>query len=239
MRIFKVIAVLLTYPSGELVAALPEIRTLISKEEALPTPLRKKFSLLIDSMERERLLDLQARYVQHFDQTPALCLHLFDHNFGDERERGQAMVELRQIYAKHGLEATRSEVPDFLPMICEFLSTVDPSIGMPLLADTTPILEKIESELINRNSPYAALLGALLHLSGVESANSDEIRLPTPKTPKPDVNARSMEAIDDDWEERPVTFGFDAPETLAPLTPLVSPASLVKQTHSKVKQEDH
>jgi nitrate reductase molybdenum cofactor assembly chaperone NarJ/NarW len=240
MRIFKAISVLLTYPSGELISALPEVRRMIQSEEKLPASVRHRLACLVDDLERETLLDLQERYVQLFDQTPSLCLFLFDHNFGDDRERGEAMVELRQLYARQGLKPTKTELPDFLPMICEFLSIAEPSVGSPLLADTLPILEKLEMGLAKRDSAYSSLLEALCVLADVESTRNADAQFRKPTTPKEAVDERSMDAIDEDWEERPVTFGFDAPETLLSPESLLKPKGPNQNTNPnpEPKQED-
>ncbi len=93
MRVFKAIGVLLIYPSPELVDSLPAIRSVLGAEEKLPSPVKERLLALVDSLGRESLLDLQERYVVLFDQTRSLSLFLFEHNFGDASERGQAMVD--------------------------------------------------------------------------------------------------------------------------------------------------
>ena len=49
------------------------------------------------------LYDLQERYVLLFDRTRSLSLHLFEHVHGESRDRGQAMVDLKALYERHGL----------------------------------------------------------------------------------------------------------------------------------------
>ena len=69
------------------------------------------------------LYDLQERYVLLFDRTRSLSLHLFEHVHGESRDRGQAMVDLKTIYENGGLEIAATELPDFVPLFLEFLST--------------------------------------------------------------------------------------------------------------------
>ena len=38
-----------------------------------------------------------------FDRTRSLSLHLFEHVHGESRDRGQAMVDLKALYERHGL----------------------------------------------------------------------------------------------------------------------------------------
>ena len=41
-----------------------------------------------------------------FDRTRSLSLHLFEHVHGESRDRGQAMVDLKALYERHGLFMT-------------------------------------------------------------------------------------------------------------------------------------
>jgi nitrate reductase molybdenum cofactor assembly chaperone len=53
------------------------------------------------------LYDAQERYVSLFDRTRTLSLHLFEHVHGESRDRGQAMVDLGQMYERQGFEIDR------------------------------------------------------------------------------------------------------------------------------------
>jgi nitrate reductase molybdenum cofactor assembly chaperone len=57
------------------------------------------------------LLDLQERYVALFDRGRALSLHLFEHVHGESRDRGQAMVDLRDRYEAQGWKSRRTNCP--------------------------------------------------------------------------------------------------------------------------------
>ena len=47
-------------------------------------------------------LRVEAEYVDLFDRGRATSLHLFEHVHGDSRDRGPAMIDLGQTYAKAG-----------------------------------------------------------------------------------------------------------------------------------------
>lgn len=240
MRVFKAIGVLLIYPSQKLVDSLPAIRSTVQDTdgEKLPSPIKDRLLALVDSIGRERLLDLQERYVALFDQTRSLSLFLFEHNFGDASERGQAMVELRQLYATEGFDPTKTELPDYVPMLCEFLSIAPPSVGAALLADTAPILTALHATLAERESPYAAAFEALLALADVEvnlGSTADVAstsRFAARSGPAKGIEPPPMDEIDRDWEEPPVTFGMP-PQT----PPLVAAETLLRQTPQRLKEE--
>ena len=109
----------------------------------------------------------------------ALSLHLFEHLHGDSRDRGEAMVDLKQLYVRAGFALSTSELPDFLPVVLEYLSCRDIGEARAMLADCAPILATIARSLIARRSCYAAVLQALLVIAGeslVDAARSRRSR---------------------------------------------------------------
>ncbi|MBC7135158.1 MAG: nitrate reductase molybdenum cofactor assembly chaperone, partial [Oceanibaculum nanhaiense] len=124
MKSFKALSALLNYPSAELVAAMPEIRAVLTGEGLVPRSSLKALEPLLSSFETAELYDLQERYVLLFDRSRSLSLHLFEHVHGESRDRGQALVDLSQLYDKNGFFIVANELPDFLPLFLEFLSTL-------------------------------------------------------------------------------------------------------------------
>ena len=45
-------------------------------------------------------VDAEMTYVELFDRGRATSLHLFEHVHGDSRDRGPAMIDLGEMYAK-------------------------------------------------------------------------------------------------------------------------------------------
>ncbi len=100
------------------------------------------------------------------------------------------MVDLVQTYEKAGLFLAPGELPDYLPVLLEFVSTQPSQEAGSFLREMAHIFNAIFNALQQRRSPYASVLGALLELSG-EQAHAVKI---TPDEP-----------IDTAWEE-PVVF---------------------------------
>jgi nitrate reductase molybdenum cofactor assembly chaperone NarJ/NarW len=145
-------------------------------------------------------MDMQERYVSLFDRVRSLSLHLFEHVHGESRDRGQAMVDLRQLYESHGYELATDELPDYLPAFLEFLSALPLDDARAHLDDTVHLLESIGARLAKRGSAYAAVFQALLELAGAAHAGSvtvtdDEIRAEDDPA-----------ALDEAWREQPA-FG--------------------------------
>ena len=119
------LSALLTYPTAELQAAVPrDARRARRRERACRRRNRDRLDRILEEIATGDLYDLQERYVLLFDRTRSLSLHLFEHVHGESRDRGQAMVDLKALYERHGLVMSASELPDHLPLFLEFLSTI-------------------------------------------------------------------------------------------------------------------
>ena len=66
---FKVLSVLLNYPTAELQQAVPEMRQVLEAEKLLPRAESRALGRLLDEFETGELYDLQERYVLLFDRT--------------------------------------------------------------------------------------------------------------------------------------------------------------------------
>ena len=163
---YKALAALLAYPSAELVAALPEIVTVVEREPRLSRAHKDGLLALASGLERSDLLDAQEAYVALFDRGRTTSLHLFEHVHGDSRERGQAMVDLKQVYARHGFVLSTNELPDFLPAVFEYLSQRPAAEAKEMLGDCAHILRSIGCTLRDRRSLHAAVFDALLDAVG-------------------------------------------------------------------------
>ncbi len=167
MKTLKVLAALLDYPGDELLAALPELEHALDEERALRSASRAALdSLLTELRSEEDVMALQERYIALFDRVRSLSLHLFEHVHGESRDRGQAMVDLKALYERHGLALSGDELPDYLPAFLEFLSCLPEEEARAFLADTSHIVEAIAARLKKRGSAYASVLYALLDIAG-------------------------------------------------------------------------
>jgi nitrate reductase delta subunit len=197
MKTLKLLTVLLSYPSAELVAALPEIARRLGAEPALRSATQDALAGLLAEMRREDLLDLQERYVAQFDAGRSTSLHLFEHVHGDSRDRGQAMVDLNALYSRSGFVLAVNELPDYLPALLEYLSTRPQAEVHELIEDCIHILRAVGERLSSGGSPYAAVFAALLDLH----------RAAPLKMPQRATNTRAEPALDEEWDETPVEFG--------------------------------
>jgi nitrate reductase delta subunit len=192
---YRALAALLAYPERELVEAIPEIR------EAAPASLLE----LLQELERAPLTTLQERYVELFDRSRALSLHLFEHVHGESRDRGQAMVDLAQTYAARGFAVAGNELPDYLPAFLEFLSVLEPAEAKGMIGETAEILRALGDRLAERGSRYALVFAALLAAGGEAGLTKRIAARPAAG------EENSPAAIDKAWMDEPVTFGGPQP----------------------------
>lgn len=200
-RTFKVMAALLSYPGKDIQEAAADFKPVLAEEGIIPQPQQMRLAPLIEELAARDLYDLQERYVQLFDRSRALSLHLFEHVHGESSDRGQAMVDLQELYAKHGLEITAKELPDYLPLFLEFLSTFPLDEARTMLGEPRHVLEALGERLGKRESIYASVFQALLCIAADNAAA--EIGDIQSEDDDPD----DLEALDRIWEEEPVVFG--------------------------------
>jgi nitrate reductase molybdenum cofactor assembly chaperone NarJ/NarW len=167
MDLFKLMAALLDYPSEETIA---DVRALIGGRDI------RKYLAELDRESQftrgergaiaafvERLLSIepaqqQEEYVKTFDLTPEHSLHLTHHIFGEEKTRGPALIDLSEYYKSYGVEHGAHELPDYLPLMLEFVSLLQPDEGRVFLADVAKVLKALANNLEEAKSPYAPLL---------------------------------------------------------------------------------
>jgi nitrate reductase delta subunit len=203
MKTFKVLSALLSYPTQGLIDAAPEFPAILDAEQVVPAACRGPLDLLIEEIAVGETYDLQERYGLLFDRSKTLALHLFEHVHGESRDRGQAMVDLKAMYEKAGLFIEANELPDYLPLFLEFLSTRSLDDARELLGQATHILAALAERLDRRKSGYKAVFDALVAISA--TAPSRKVVDEMLKTADPDP--MDLEALDAAWEEEEVRFG--------------------------------
>ena len=160
------LAFLLGYPDDQMRAHLDEAHAVIQSEKVLSAKRVDEISQLVQWMKTQNDLAVQGQYVECFDRGRSTSLHLFEHVHGDSRDRGPAMIDLAKTYASSGMYLAEGELPDYLPVVLEFASTLDAKDARSFLSETAHILNTIFSALIKRESPYASVVGAAIELAG-------------------------------------------------------------------------
>ena len=202
MITFKALGALLDFPTPELLAAADEIEQALGEERALGAAQMDGVRAMIDRLRRDDIMDLQEYWISLFDRSKRLALHLYEHSHGESRDRGQAMVNLALTYRMNGFELNAAEMPDYLPLFLEFLSVIPEAHARRYLTDAVEIIEALRVRLEERDSGYAALLGALVALASRE-ADTNEVEAILAEEPQ---DPADFEALDKEWAEELVDF---------------------------------
>ncbi|MBM4180702.1 MAG: molecular chaperone TorD family protein [Betaproteobacteria bacterium] len=181
MYFYRILSKLLDYPDEGLLGVLWEIRErarLGSEFELLERPVVESF---VDHLESRTLTELQEDFVQTFDLTSQHALHLTHHLFGDDKNRGPALIDLTEFYKEYGLELTVSregngeanndaaneasvnELPDYLPLVLEFASQLDSNEARVFLSQWSKVLNQLAANLEEAGSSYAPLVRLVEH----------------------------------------------------------------------------
>lgn len=200
---YKVLSAILAYPTLEFQGATKELVEALDDERLLSAKQRAAVAALIADIAAGDLREVQARYVDLFDRTRSLSLHLFEHVHGESRDRGQAMVSLLERYRQAGLDVTARELPDYIPLFLEFLSTLEIAEARASLAECIHILAALGERLRKRGSEYAVVFEALVASSQVSPDKEALAELRKEKIEDP----RDLVALDRLWEESEVRFG--------------------------------
>ncbi|TXT21581.1 MAG: nitrate reductase 1 delta subunit [Gallionellaceae bacterium] len=163
MQIYKILSLLLEYPDQELLDNLPEIRALCDRNTEIDAEERASLRKLLDHLAGKPLIDLQSDYVKTFDFTPEHSLHLTHHMFDDDsdRNRGPALIDLGEMFKEYGVKTVTNELPDYLPLILEFVANLDENEATVFLSDAAKVLGMLADNLAKANSPYAAPLSII------------------------------------------------------------------------------
>jgi nitrate reductase delta subunit len=171
----KLLAVCLDYPDAALVEALPEIEALLQPMGT--AELKGPLVAFAANLKAQPLLSIQEAYTAAFDLDPAASLNLACHLAGAREEQGRVMSELVDHYHRSGFEVAGRELPDYLPLLLEWIGasgTAPDAAPGTALQRCLATLPAIAAHLRQGGSDYAGLLELACTL----------LALPAPDRPK-------------------------------------------------------
>lgn len=213
MKILSVISVLLDYPQAELIEARDELTRIINQSQ-LDTHHQAAIKQFIEQRFDSDLMDWQAEYDGLFERGRSLSMLLFEHIHGESRDRGQAMVNLLAQYNQAGLDISAKELPDYIPLYLEFMSTQGSEHGRYGLEEVAHIFALLACRLEKHQSNYAHLFHALLSLTELP-LDLDDLREQIVDE-KPDNTPKELDKV---WEEEMVSFMDNAQNSCATQRP--------------------
>lgn len=206
-RQLKLISLLLDYPQDELFGLGQDLHASVY-ELGFGNQARQVLHQLIEGLMDSDPMQAQATWSETFDRGRAMSLLMFEHIHGESRDRGQAMVDLMETYRRNGFDIDSRELPDYLPLLLEYLAQRSEAEGREWLSHLTQILNLLAARAHERNSVYAGLFELLIRHAGQEP----ELSTFRQRAAK-EVRDDTPEAMDQVWEEEAVKFGPEAPAT--------------------------
>lgn len=206
MTLFKLLSALFEYPDENLVQALPELMAAAKEDPDIDASEREAIATFVAWLADSDLTEAQARYVKTFDMTPEHALHLTHHLFGDDKNRGPALIDLTEYYKSYGLDIDRNELPDYLPLALEFASMLEPVEARVFLDPFAKVIAQLGANLAAAESPWAPL---------VRLIETRARLVPTQFTPVPQPVTEAI--CHDDQCEAPVTWDTPAAPVAYPV----------------------
>ena len=171
-----VLSVLLHYPDEELFNRIDEIGS--AADQSRPADVESAIQAFVNELNTHSLIQVQEKYTAVFDIDPATTMNMTYHAFGDNEKRAAALAHLQHNYEQAGWERITGELPDYLPMMLEFLSICPhPEHTGPVwqcLQGMQPLVARLE-----KKAPvYAALLQPIANMAVEHCASADKRDLP-------------------------------------------------------------
>ena len=238
MSMLKLVGVLMDYPQDELWEHGDELQAALAESTSgLPSSRRRALQNFVADLLATDPLEAQDAWLSLFDRGRSMSLLLFEHIHGESRDRGQAMVDLIEAYRKNGLHLSSKELPDYLPLLLEYLAQRPEEEARDWLHHVNHIVGLLAARAGERKSPYALLFEILVEYAEGK-VELDSLRRRVSEEPRDDT----PEAMDLLWEEEAVRFGSDAPDdnctpTARPLpgTQTVRDAAVNEATNREVQ----
>jgi len=156
----RLLGLLLDYPDEQLLAGHDEVAQALARLQ--PSPRRDALSEFVTWLYESDRFTIEQEYVASFDFSKRTTLHLSFYTYGDRRQRGMAMLALKQRFAAAGLPFADANLPDYLPAVLEFAALAPGDEGDELLRQLRAGIEIVRAGLRDAGSPYALLLDALV-----------------------------------------------------------------------------
>jgi len=155
-RVFRLLSLLFQYPEEWFDYDLFEETKSIEDFEI--KTLIENFILALNNKDREEVVE---QYISTFDFNENTNLYLTYAKLKDERKRGEVLAELKNLYMDAGLYMYNDELPDYLPLVLEFIAVAPENLTEQIYQQFKPALEILQEELRKIDSPYIALITAI------------------------------------------------------------------------------
>ncbi|MDP6680604.1 MAG: hypothetical protein QGF80_02580 [Pelagibacteraceae bacterium] len=153
----------------------------------------KEAAMLLRKFLEENTISDES-YIDLFELDPKCPLYLGTHSYDEPKtcagagvsDRNKYMIELRAIYKHFRKIADEKEMPDYLPLMIDFLSLTvesknDSVRGKFIKEYLLPFLPPVQSKLKELNTPYVYLIDALNKITNIDLETQIVSKIPEQK----------------------------------------------------------
>ena len=153
----------------------------------------KEAAMLLRKFLEENTISDES-YIDLFELDPKCSLYLGSHSYDEPKtcagagvsDRNKYMIELRAIYKHFEKIADEKELPDYLPLMIDFLSLTiesknDSVRGKFIKEYLLPFLPPVQSKLKELNTPYVYLIDALNKITNIDLETQIVSKIPEQK----------------------------------------------------------
>ena len=140
----------------------------------------KEAAILLQKFLEENTISDES-YIDLFELDPKCSLYLGSHSYDEPKtcagagvsDRNKYMIEIKAIYKHFRRIADEKELPDYLPLMIDFLSLTiesknDPVRGKFIKEYFLPFLPPVHSKLKELKTPYVYLIDALSKIMNID-----------------------------------------------------------------------
>ena len=204
MKTFKVLSALLSYPTRRLIAAAPGFGAVLRDEKILPAGAMPGGRASGGRDRRRRSLRIAGALWPVVRSQQDAGIVVCSSTFTAKAATAVRPWSIsRRMYEEAGLVIAANELPDYVPLFLEYLSTQPLAAARELLAQPAHIFAALAERLGRRQSSYKSVFDALVAIA--EHAPQREIVEQMLQVP--DHDPMDLQALDAAWEEEEVRFG--------------------------------
>jgi nitrate reductase delta subunit len=152
----RLISLLLQYPEEDVLGRLDEIASVAAA--SCHSEIRLAVRGFLKDLGQLTPIQAQERYTALFDMHPSTTLNVTYHIHGDNEKRAAILARLQHGYETAGWDRITGELPDYLPLMLEFLSICPNSNHATFVWQCLQGLQPLIKRLEDRALDYACLL---------------------------------------------------------------------------------
>jgi len=158
--LYQLLSEILDYPRPDLPARVRECVTLLSSFNPQAAARLDGFRAFVEQTPQGQLEEV---YTATFDLQMTCYPYAGYLLFGESYNRGEFMVNLKDLYNAHGFSSVGNELPDHICVMLRFMAVLqDEELSMLMVSECLiPAVRKMEQAFQDNSNPYGEVIRAL------------------------------------------------------------------------------